>query len=96
MADSFRIMLADLTQLVGLTQADMADRIGVSAQFHHDIVHGRRMPSVAYVDKLCEAFGRGPKGRAEWHRAAAREHGWAIDDPEPPRRVGPRPLAFRR
>jgi len=96
MADDFRVMLAELQQLAGQSQVEMATAIGVSPQFYHDIMHGRRLPSVAFVDKLCVAFGRGPKGRAEWHRAAAREHGWEIDDPEPVRRVGSRRSPFIR
>lgn len=71
-------MLAELRAGYELSQKRMAELVGVSPQYQHDLEKGRRLPSVAYVDKLCEAFGRGPRGRAQWHRAGARAHGWSV------------------
>lgn len=61
-----------------LSQQDFAKRLGVSAQYQCDLEGGRRKPSVRYVERLCEAHSRGPKGRLFWHRLGAVEHGWRI------------------
>ncbi len=55
-----------------------AKGIGISPQYLNDLKSGRRLPSVVVTDKICDWMGRGPKGRAEWHTAAARAHGWKL------------------
>lgn len=62
-----------------MTLAQYGAALGVSAQHIHDIEHGRRLPSVALTNSVCEFMGRGALGRADWHRAGARAHGWEID-----------------
>lgn len=60
------------------TLAQAAKGIGISPQYLHDLKEGRRLPSVEVTGKICAWLGRGPKGRAEWHTAAARAHGWKL------------------
>jgi transcriptional regulator with XRE-family HTH domain len=59
-------------------QKTIAHGLGCSVQYVSDLVHGRRLPSVAIVNAICEWMGRGPKGRLEWHQAGARAHGWEV------------------
>lgn len=74
----FHEKLRDLRDAASLSQKVMAAKLAVSPQFYHDLETGRRMPSVAIIDKICDCFGRGPHGRLEWHMAGARAHGWRV------------------
>ncbi len=72
-------MLAEVRATHDTSKA-LAVQLGVSPQYLHDIERGRRLPSVAFVDRLCLYLGRGPVGRLEWHRAAAEAHGWKLSE----------------
>ena len=61
-----------------LSQQELAERLGFSAQYLCDLEKGRRLGSVEFVNRICDLFNRGPKGRREWHLAAARSHGWEV------------------
>lgn len=63
-----------------LSQQALAAKLGISTQYLCDLEGGRRMPSVRVVEAICDHFGRGPRGRVEWHRAGARSHGWKIGE----------------
>lgn len=71
-------MFTQLRFVMELTQADLAQALGCSPQFICDLEKGKRTPSVAFIENLCRWLGRGPKGRREWHIAAARAHGWDV------------------
>ena len=60
------------------SQSFMAEKIGYSVQYWCDLEKGRRNPSVEFVNRLCNYMGRKQHGRLEWHRAAARAHGWEV------------------
>lgn len=75
---TFKEMLIEIRTGYELSQKDMAARIGITPQYLHDLEHGRRLGSVAVVESICKVFERGPKGRKEWHVAAARSHGWDV------------------
>lgn len=60
------------------SQKVIADGIDYSVQYVSDLENGRRLPSVAVVNAICRWMGRGPKGRLEWHLAAARANGWEV------------------
>lgn len=72
----FQAMLIEVRS--NFQQKQFAESLGYSPQYQHDLEKGRRLPSVAYVNRLCESLGRGPKGRLAWHRAAAKAHGWEV------------------
>lgn len=63
-----------------LTQSDMANAIGISAQYLCDLEHGRRSGSVEFVDKVCDWLGCSQRSsvRRAWHVAGARQHGWRV------------------
>jgi len=46
---------------LSLTQAALADSLGVSRQFFAQLESGERTPSVAMLCKLCEALGCAPR-----------------------------------
>lgn len=71
-------MLVQLRAALDMNQKQLAEALDCSTQFVCDMEKGRRTPSVAFVDRICKYLGRGPKGRKEWHAAAARAHGWKI------------------
>lgn len=75
---SFTSMLKELREGYELSQKAMADRLGISTQYYHDLEKGRRTPSVAVVEFICKEFGRGPVGIKTWHYAGAKAHGWKI------------------
>lgn len=77
-AVTFGRMLVELREGYELNQKQMAEKLGISPQYQHDLERGRRLPSVGYVNLLCVVFARGLNGRKEWHTAAAREHGWQV------------------
>jgi DNA-binding XRE family transcriptional regulator len=66
-----------------ITRSDFARDLGISKQYFCDLEHGRRMPSVALVNKIC-ALGRDSRGRLEWHIAGAQAHGWEVASPAAP------------
>lgn len=59
-------------------QKDVAEAMDYTPAYINDVLHGRRGPSVEFVERLCKFLGRGPKGRREWHVAGARACGWDI------------------
>lgn len=71
-------MFKDLRDALDITQGDLAEKLDCSSQFICDVEKGRRTPSVAFIDRLCDWLERGPKGRREWHLAGARANGWKI------------------
>lgn len=75
---TFVEMLATVLRESEVKRSTFAAGLGVSPQYFSDLEHGRRLPSVSVVNKICAYMGRGPKGRLEWHRAGARAHGWEI------------------
>lgn len=75
---TFREMLIEIRTGYELSQKDMAARINITPQYLCDLEHGRRLGSVEVVEHICKAFSLGPKGRREWHVAAARSHGWDV------------------
>lgn len=74
----FRVMLKTVRMGLELDQKTVAKAIGCSVQYVCDLENGRRQPSVRITNAICEWLGRGPKGRRDWHAAAAREHGWEV------------------
>ena len=74
--NSFQEMVLELRAGMEMTQQTFAKMIGISPQYLNDLEKGRRLPSVAVTDKICN--DRGPKGRLEWHLAGARAHGWDV------------------
>jgi transcriptional regulator with XRE-family HTH domain len=75
---TFVEMLLEIRAGHELSQQEMAARLGFTPQYLCDLEKGRRLGSVEFVNRLCDAFSRGPKGRKEWHLAAARSHGWEV------------------
>lgn len=71
-------MLVQLRFVLDMNQKQLAEALGCSPQFICDVEKGKRVPSVAFVDRICDYLNRGPKGRQEWHMAAARAHGWKL------------------
>lgn len=71
-------MLTDLRYALDMNQKQLADALDCSPQFICDMEKGHRRPSVEFVDRICDYLNRGPKGRREWHVAAARAHGWKV------------------
>ena len=78
MSEPLPQMILQLRAALDMNQKQLAEALECSSQFVCDMEMGRRTPSVAFVDRLCDYLGRGPKGRKEWHVAAARAHGWKI------------------
>lgn len=77
-------MLRAVREGIGYTLAQMAASFEVSTQYLHDLEHGRRTPSVAFVERVCTHLGRGPRGQLEWHLAAAEAHGWRVRETPTP------------
>ena len=75
---SFQEMLRHLLLDGVFTQTEMAKSIGISVPYFNDMLHGRRLPSVAVVNRICDYMGRKTMGRREWHLAGARAHGWEV------------------
>lgn len=75
---TFREMLIEIRAGYELSQKDMAARLDITPQYLCDLENGRRLGSVEVVERICKTFSRGPKGRKEWHVAAARSHGWDV------------------
>lgn len=71
-------MLVQLRFAMDMNQKQLAEALDCSPQFICDMEKAKRAPSVAFVERLCDWLSRGPKGRREWHIAAARAHGWKI------------------
>jgi transcriptional regulator with XRE-family HTH domain len=74
----FTEMLAAVVLGMGVTSKHFAECIGISPQYLSDLERGRRLPSVAVVNRICTYMGRGPQGRKAWHLAGARAHGWEV------------------
>lgn len=72
------LMLLEVRAGMKLNQAQFAGELGCTPQFLCDLEKGNRRPSPEFVDKICDYLSRGPKGRKEWHVAAARAHGWKV------------------
>ena len=61
-----------------MTQKDFAEALGFTPQYLCDLEKGRRLGSVEFINRLCDWMGRDQLGRAEWHKAGARAHGWEV------------------
>lgn len=70
--------IEDLRGALKLTQKEFAAKIEVSIQYFNDVVHGRRKPTPALTEKICDVFGQVPRRRRELHWAGARAWGWTI------------------
>ena len=75
---SFAEMLTTIRTGHELSQKELAAALGISPQYVHDLEHGRRLPSVKVIERICDHFRRGPQGRSDWHVAGARAHGWDV------------------
>lgn len=75
---TFVQMIREIRTGYELSQQEFAERLGYSPQYICDLEKGRRLGSVEFVERVCDIFKRGPKGRKEWHLAAARSHGWDV------------------
>jgi len=75
---TFREMLREVRVMMEKSQQDFAANLGYSPQHLCDLESGRRMPSVAFVNRLCDYLSRGPVGRRVWHLAGAEAHGWQV------------------
>ena len=75
---SFAELLREIRAGYEISQKQLAKNLGLSPQYLCDLENGRRTPSVEFVNRACAYFSRGPEGRLEWHRAAARAHGWEV------------------
>lgn len=75
---TFIEMLMTLRREGLFTQGHIAQELGISPQYLCDLEGGRRRPTVKLVNRISDYLGRGPLGRAEWHRAGARACGWDI------------------
>ena len=73
-------MLVQLRLALGMNQKQLAEALNCSPQFICDMERGKRVPSVTFIDRICTYLNRGSKGCQEWHAAAARAHGWKIDE----------------
>lgn len=56
---------------LGLTQAQLADAVGVETSTVTHIERGRRAPSVSVLHRICDALNLNPDERAEALRMAA-------------------------
>lgn len=70
--------IEDLRAALNLNQKEFAAKIEVSTQYFNDVVHGRRKPTPALTEKICDVFGQVPRRRRELHWAGARAWGWTI------------------
>ena len=77
--NTFSTMLTTARNGMEFSKKDFAALIGVSGQYLGDLERGRRLPSVAVVEKICDKLGRGPLGIQEWNIAGAKAHGWKIN-----------------
>lgn len=75
---TFTEMLKTVREGNDMTQQKFAKSLSISPQYFNDLEQGRRLPSVEVTNRICEYLGRGPKGRLEWHLAAARAHGFEV------------------
>ena len=75
---TFIDMLIEIRAGHELSQKALAELLGFTPQYLCDLEKGRRLGSVEFVNRICDVFSRGPKGRKEWHLAAARSHGWEV------------------
>ena len=75
---TFVEMLIEAREGRDLSQKEMAEHLGFTAQYLNDLEHGRRLGSVQFVNRICEWLECGSKGRKEWHLAGARAHGWEV------------------
>lgn len=40
----------------GMTSRDLAEAVGISAQYLNDIEHGRRVPGVVVMHRICDVL----------------------------------------
>lgn len=78
MTINFTEMLIAIRTGHEMQQKALAEKLEISPQYLNDLEAGRRLPSVAVVEKIVTHFGRGPVGRSIWHIAGARAHGWDV------------------
>ena len=75
---TFVEMLREVRDGLEIEQQKLANDLGFSSQYLCDLEKGRRLPTVKFIDKICDYLSRGPAGRKAWHLAGARAHGWKI------------------
>jgi len=74
----FRAKLCDLRNAKKMKQKELAEALGFTPQYLCDIELGRRLGSVELTNRICEFTKATKTKRGEWHRAAARAHGWEV------------------
>lgn len=77
-ADPFRILLLDAMKKLSMNQKQLADAMKFTPQYICDLVQGRRLGSVEFVERICELLKCRQPTRLKWHRAGARAHGWDV------------------
>lgn len=61
-----------------MTQKQVARELGISTPYLNDLLHQKRLPSVAVVEKICMYLGCGVLRRRVWMLAGAQAHGWEV------------------
>ncbi len=79
---AFGRALAEALDRFGLTQAQVAHRLGNSPAYVSQLVKGRKLASGPQVDRLAEALGLPSAERTRLHRAAARDAGFRLELPD--------------
>jgi transcriptional regulator with XRE-family HTH domain len=64
--------------LNGLTQAELARRVGIGPQMMSDIWHGRRLVPPGRIDAMAAALGMDERQTHQLHCAAARDRGYRV------------------
>lgn len=81
---TFGGMLKRRRQELGLTQDELAERVGCATQTIRKIENGQRRPSYHMADRMAQVLRLSPEERAAW-MSAARAHA----EPAPPAAQGP-------
>lgn len=76
--DPFRVMLLDAMKKLNMNQKQLADAMSYTPQYVCDLVQGRRLGSVEFVERMCGLLRCRQPTRLKWHRAGARAHGWDV------------------
>jgi DNA-binding Xre family transcriptional regulator len=70
----------------GITASALADAVGVTGATVSHFNTGERKPNADWVDLICNTLELSTWDRAVLHQAAARDCGFKIDLPLPPKR----------
>lgn len=74
-------LIADVGKAVksaGLTQATLAEKVGITPQFVCDLFGGRRKLSPKLLDAIGTAVEAHPVRRHRWHKLGAQAGGWRV------------------